>query len=113
LSNTTRRALLTTTAVIGLVSGLFGTAHADITLITPAGLTPGETFRFAFVTNGTFSATSSSISTYDSDVTSDVNLQGGATYNGITVSWQAIGSTPQLNAIDHLGTNSGLTLKQA
>jgi hypothetical protein len=71
-----------------------------ITLTTPAGLAPGDTFRFVFVTDGTTTAVSSDISTYDAFVQAQA---GGATYDGATVTWQAIGSTASVNAIDHIG----------
>jgi hypothetical protein len=76
--------------------------------MTPAGLTPGTHFRFVFVTDGTASATSTNIAFYDTFAT---NQAGGATYNGSTVTWQAIGSTSTVNAIDHIGqTNDAVYL---
>ena len=77
-----------------------------IALETPAGLTPGETFRFMFVTDDTTVATSSNIATYDAFVQADA---GGATYNGVEVNWQAIGSTASVNAITHIGVNPGIS----
>lgn len=69
-------------------------------LLTPAGLAPGDEFRFVFVTDGTTNAESNLISSYDSFV----QLQAeGATYDGVTVNWLAIGSTATVNAIDHVG----------
>lgn len=53
-----------------------------------------------FVTTGTRDATSSDIGTYDGFVNADA---GGATYDGSVISWQAIGSTATVNAIDHIG----------
>ncbi len=73
-------------------------------LQTPGGLTPGDQFRFVFVTDGTTNATSSAISSYDAFVTAQA---GGATYNGMTVTWQAIGSTATVNAVDHVGSSTG------
>lgn len=78
--------------------------RAGVILHTPGGLNPGDTFRFVFVTDGTIDATSSAISTYDAFVTAQA---GGATYNGRTVSWQAIGSTATVNAVDHVGLSTG------
>ena len=69
-------------------------------LTTPAGLMPGDQFRFVFVTAGTRDATSSNITDYDNFVQSQA---GGATYNGVVVNWLAIGSTETVNAIDHVG----------
>ncbi|MFO0950553.1 MAG: PEP-CTERM sorting domain-containing protein [Isosphaeraceae bacterium] len=105
MSNRTRRTLVTATALIGLMTGLFGTAHGQVVLSTPAGLNPGDTFRFIFVTTGTTDATSSNIATYDAFVNTDA---AGAKYNGVAVNWQVVGSTSTVDAITHLGTNAGL-----
>jgi hypothetical protein len=80
--------------------------HADaISLTTPAGLNPGDRFRFGFVTSGTISTATltgpaTDITTYDSFVTAQA---GGATYNGLVVDWKAIGSTSTVDARDHVG----------
>jgi hypothetical protein len=73
-------------------------------LQTPVGLKPGDQFRFVFVTDGTTNATSTAISSYDAFVTAQA---GGATYNGMTVTWQAIGSTATVNAVAHVGSSTG------
>ncbi len=72
-------------------------------LQTPGGLQPGDQFRFVFLTDGKTNATSPNISTYDSFVTTQA---GGATYNGLTITWQAIGSTATVNAVDHIGSST-------
>jgi hypothetical protein len=71
-----------------------------IALQTPAGLKPGDQFRFVFNTDGTTTATSSNISDYDFFVQAQA---AGATYNGVTVQWLVIGSTVSVDAIDHIG----------
>jgi hypothetical protein len=87
-------------AVLLLIgSGWVAPVHAGPILATPAGLAPGTHFRFVFVTDGTTTATSSNITDYDNFVNTQA---GGATYNGSTVTWQAIGSTATVNAIDHI-----------
>jgi hypothetical protein len=86
--------------VLWLVSGLGGRAEAGIVLQTPAGLNPGDQFRFVFVTDGTHNAISTNIADYDSFVNAEA---GGATYNGVVVNWLAIGSTDSVDAIDHVG----------
>lgn len=55
------------------------------------GLPVGATFRLVVLTTGTTAATSSSIGTYDTFV----NTQGlsGITYNGSSLTWQALGQT--------------------
>jgi hypothetical protein len=73
-----------------------------IVLHTPGGLKPGDQFRFVFITDGTTNATSPAISSYDAFVTAQA---GGATYNGLTVSWKAIGSTAIDNAVTHVGSS--------
>ena len=90
-------------AVLWLVSGLVGSAEAGVILQTPAGLDPGDHFRFVFVTDGIRDATSTNIADYDSFVNTQA---GGATYDGVVVNWLAIGSTDSVNAIDHVGQAS-------
>ena len=81
--------------------GMGGRAEAGgIALSTPAGFSPGESFRFVFVTDGTTDATSANIAYYNNFVNAQA---GGATYNGSVVSWVAIGSTSTVNAIDNVG----------
>jgi hypothetical protein len=87
-------------ALLMIGSGWMAPAHAGPVLTTPAGLAPGDQFRFVFVTDGATAATSTDIGTYDSFVQSQAD---GATYNGVTVTWQVIGSTDTVNAIDHIG----------
>ena len=77
-----------------------GAEAGGIALNTPAGLNPGDSFRFVFVTDGSTTAQSSNISDYDNFVQTQA---GGATYNGAVVNWLAIGSTGTVNAIDHIG----------
>lgn len=77
-----------------------GAEAGGIALQTPAGLTPGESFRFAFITDGTTAPASTDISYYNNFVTTQA---GGATYNGELIPWLAIASTPTVNAIDNVG----------
>ena len=99
MRQTTRRPALVL-ALLWIGCGWIAPAHGGIVLQTPAGLAPGDQFRFAFLTTGTTNAESSNISDYDSFVNAQAQ---GATYNGQTVTWQAIGSTATVNAIDHIG----------
>lgn len=82
---------LAATAAIAWSCLVAGAASATpISLATPGGLNPGDQFRFVFVTLGTIDATSNDIGVYNDFV----NVQAaGATYDGSTVSWKAIGST--------------------
>lgn len=95
-------------AILCLGSALGGRADAGAVLQTPAGLNPGDQFRFVFVTGGIRDATSTNIADYDSFVNAQA---GGATYGGATVNWLAIGSTDSVDAIDHVGqTNTPVYL---
>ncbi len=78
-------------------------AHATIPgnpLSAPSGLTEGAKFRFLFITMDTISATSSNIADYNSFVNFEAN---GASYNGATISWNAVVSTASVNARDNVG----------
>lgn len=78
-----------------------GTAHASAAdLPTPAGLSPGDTFRFVFVTAGTASASTSNIIGYNMFI--DAN-DGGSTYNGVEIDWFAVASTSSTDAYANLG----------
>jgi len=78
-----------------------GTASAtQISLSTPAGLNPGDHFRFFFLTSVTRAATSTDIADYNTFVNSQAS---GATYEGNVVSWKAVGSTATVNARDNVG----------
>ena len=95
-------------AVLWFGLGLGGRAEAGMMLQTPAGLNPGDQFRFVFVTNGIRDATSTNIADYDSFVNAEA---GGATYDDVVVGWLGIGSTDSVDAIDHVGqTNAPVYL---
>src|SRR5262245_37477959 len=94
------RRLACVAALLWLAAGMGGRVEAGIILQTPAGLNPGDHFRFCFVTDGIRDATSTNIADYDSFVNTQA---GGATYNGVVVDWLAIGSTGSVDAIDHVG----------
>ena len=96
-------------ALVVLTLGLGGNNRANaagISINTPAGLNPGDTFRIAFVTDATTAATSNSIATYNTFVNADAIAEAGGgsvTYNGNPISFSAIGSTEATNAIDNIG----------
>lgn len=85
-------------AALLLAAGLASASPIDLT--TPAGLNPGDKFRFIAVTPTTTSAASSDINSYNTFVQ---NAFGGATYGGVTITWKAIGSTAFVNARDNVG----------
>jgi hypothetical protein len=79
------------------------TANATVTanpLSAPAGFAEGDKFRFLFITMDTISATSSNIADYNSFVNFEAN---GASYNGATISWNAVVSTASVSARDNVG----------
>ncbi len=87
-------------AMIGIEFAATGPAEAGgIALSTPAGLSPGESFRFVFITDGTTTALSGNIATYKAFVNAQA---GGATYDGSVVKWVAIGSTSSTSAISNV-----------
>lgn len=84
-----------------LVTGPVTTASGSgITLATPSGLNPGDSFRFAFVTDDYVQATETDIGWYNAAVNA---YAYGATYNGALVDWKAIGSSQTVAARDNVG----------
>ncbi len=95
------RRLALATAMLWIGFGVGDRAEAGgVALSTPAGLSPGDSFRFVFVTDGTTGASSTNIADYNSFVNAQA---GGATYNGSVVTWDAIGSTSSASAINNVG----------
>jgi len=88
-------------AALVLLCGVAGSVKADI--ITPAGLNAGDQFRIVFVTDGLTPASSADLAGfYDPIVTSEAAAAGISTYLGSPVTWQTIGSTKIVNAVDRL-----------
>jgi hypothetical protein len=87
---------------VGMLLLSTGISHAGLSL--PAGLSPGDKYRIAFVTSGTIDATSSDISVYNTFVNLAANA-GGALTAPLGTSWTAIASTPTVDARDNTGTN--------
>ena len=76
-------------------------------LSAPAGLHPGDHFRFVFVTDATTTAGSAAISDYNTFVNNDAAAEagaGGVTYGGFNLSWQAIVSTSAMSAATNIGS---------
>ena len=86
-----------------LAFGLAGEARAVPILITPAGLNPGDQFRFLFVTGSVSDGNSTNVSTYNATITAQAL---GATYNGATPTWSAIVSAGSVNAITNIGVDN-------
>ncbi len=88
-------------AVVALViAGLTPLAASAGPIRVPTGLSPGDQYRLAFVTDGFATAFSSNISTYD--VAVQLLADSDAELAGLT--WQVIGSTTAVSARDHTGT---------
>lgn len=88
--------------VVLVIAGLTPLAASAGPIRVPTGLSPGDQYRLAFVTEGTLPATSSNISTYD--VQLQLGADSRAALAGLT--WQVIGSTTAVSARDHTGTAS-------
>jgi hypothetical protein len=87
-------------ALVAAILWLGVPARGSLDLQTPAGLNPGDQFRFVFVTSGSTQPFSGDINVYNNFINSQA---GGATYNGSVVHWSVIGSTSSVNAIDNVG----------
>lgn len=94
-----RNSITTMAAGLGLILAAGNIAHsADIAV--PAGLQPGDTFRFVYVTNATTDPTSSDISYYNGIVATDAL---GYTFNGNPITWNSMVSTAAVDARDNVG----------
>jgi len=77
-------------------------AHAA--LATPPDLSPGDQFRWVFVTSGTTNATNSSIDYYNTFVNGAAT--GGILTSEVDGDWKVIGSTSSVDAIDNIGSST-------
>jgi len=81
----------------------------------PTGLSPGDTFQLAFVTNAKISASSTDISVYNTFVQNQWNGSGLKllieTYLNHSISFKCIGSTELVNAKDNAVVGSGSNFK--
>ena len=75
-------------------------AQADI--IPPAALAPGDQFRLIFVSSATHDAISPDIAVYDAFINGLAVTAGLDLYNGVSVNWYALASTPTVDAITRL-----------
>lgn len=74
-------------------------AHA-VDILTPAGLCPGDTFRFIFVSTSTRNGSSRNIGVYDALVQTDA---ASYTYQGTLITVKAVASKSSVNARDNVG----------
>ena len=97
--------------VCGLFSAVMGMASpAGASTITtiPTGLAPGTQYRLAFVTSGTFQATSTDISTYNTYIANAVAAIPALA--ALPTSWYAIASTSGTDAITNIGIGPGVAI---
>jgi len=95
------------------VVGIASLSYAGPIVTVPPGLTPGTQYRLVFVTVDIYSATSSSIATYNTDVNNEANNLGGDTGSLLAflgTTWLDIGSTAAVNAIDNIGQDPGVPI---
>jgi hypothetical protein len=81
-------------------------AGAAFTLI-PTGLNPGDDFRVAFVSSAVRDAQSTNLADYDQFISGLAAAADLDTYYGSPVTWQVIGSTATVDAIDRLPSGVG------
>src|ERR1035437_8589492 len=90
-------------AVVGIA------LRADAGIIAvPPGLAPGSQYRLGFVTANTYTAASSNIADYNTDVNSEANTIAALAALGTT--WTVIGSTDSVNAITNIGADPGIPI---
>jgi hypothetical protein len=73
---------------------------SNASLVVPDGLSPGDKYHVIFVSSTSRDSSSSNISDYDAHVQAAAEAAGIGASAGID--WLAVGSTPTLDAIDHL-----------
>jgi hypothetical protein len=95
------------------VVGLAANCAADGIITVPPSLAPGSQYRLVFVTADFYTATSSNIGDYNTDVNNGANNLAGDTGSLLAplgTSWLDIGSTATVNAIDNIGIDSGVPI---
>ena len=85
-------------SIVGLLVVTLGQASAGPITTVPTSLSPGDSYRLAFLTSGTIDATSPDIGVYNTFVDSLGDLV-------IASDWRAIASTSTVDARDNTGTN--------
>ena len=80
-----------------------------VAVFIPIGLNPGDTYHLAFVSSTTRNATSSDIADYNDHVQAAADAASAASdISGLT--WNAIGSTSDVNAIDNVNVTGPVYL---
>jgi hypothetical protein len=81
--------------------GFASLANAGVVL--PGDLNPGDHYRIIFISSTMGDALSSNISDYDAFVTAAANASGSGLAS-LGATWVAIGSTPTVDALSHVGS---------
>ena len=81
------------------------TDFSGTSIPVPSGLVQGDTFQLVFLTNETFTAGSTSISTYNSDVTTSAGASGSLVA-GLGITWSALVSTASVNVLSNIVNTS-------
>jgi len=89
-------------SIVGLLVVTLGQASAGPIITVPTSLSPGDSYRLAFLTSQKIDATNLNIFVYNSFV------DGLGDTNVIVSDWRAIGSTSFTDARDNTGTNPNL-----
>lgn len=89
-----------------LMLAVHGHLQAEVVIVNPTGLAVGQQFRIMVVTTRITIASPSTIDTYNTFVANDTAATN-YTYNGVTVSFKAWGSTATVNAKDNIGWTVG------
>ncbi len=96
-----KRLPVRTFGLLALIVLSFSTSSVAAIITVPLGLTPGSEYRLVFVTADTYTATSTNIGDYNSEVNTEADTIPGLDALGTT--WLDIGSTGSVNAIDNIG----------
>ena len=88
------------TVLLVLLALVIPTAVTNAAVFVPSGLSPGDKYQLAFVTNGRRDALSLDIADYNDFVRREAELDGAFT-RGFGIEWFAIGSTPTVDARDN------------
>lgn len=101
------RALFCASALAALtaLTGMPSPCQAALTL-RPGGLNEGDLFRVLFISSARRDALSSDIAVYDSFIANLAASAGIDTYFGTPVTWQVLGSTFAVSAIDRVALDS-------
>jgi hypothetical protein len=92
----------------GIAASLFIASAQAAPIVTPVGLSAGDTYRLAFVTSTTRDGLSPDIADYNAFVTAAANSQAVLASLGTT--WSAVASTNDLtDARDNTDTNPAST----